>query len=155
MQRHQVGERLGRNHHACCVYASVTNQPLQLAGGIHQLAHLGLIFVGSLQLWRVFQRLIERNVQLIGGHHLGDAIHFVVGNVHGAANVFDRRLGGHGPEGNNLRHLLAPILVGDVVNHLAAPVHAEINVNIGHGNAFRIQEALEQQLVLQGINVRN
>ena len=46
-----------------------------------------------------------------------------------------------------------PYFSRDVVDHLTAPVHAEIDVDIGHRNALGIQKALKQQLVLQGINV--
>jgi hypothetical protein len=43
--------------------------------------------------------------------------------------------------------------LGDVVDDLAAAVHAEIDVDIGHGDALGIQEALEEQLVLQRIDI--
>ena len=89
----------------------------------------------------------------VGGNHLGDAIDFGVGNVHGAAGILDRRLGRHGAEGDDLRHLVAAVLLGDVVDDLAAAVHAEVDVDVGQADALGIEEALEQQLVLQRIDV--
>ena len=62
-------------------------------------------------------------------------------------------LGGHGVEGDDLRHLLAAVLAGDVVDDLAAAVLAEVDVDIGHGDALGIQKALEEQHVLHGIDV--
>ena len=62
-------------------------------------------------------------------------------------------LRGHGAEGDDLRDVLAPVLLGDVIDDLAAAVHAEVDVDVGHGDALGIQEALEEQLVLQRIDV--
>ena len=49
----------------------------------------------------------------------------------------------------------AAIFSGDVLDHFAAAPHAEIDVDVGHRHAFGIQEALEQQIVLQRIDVRD
>ena len=45
--------------------------------------------------------------------------------------------------------------MSDVFDDLAAPVHAEIDIDIRHRNTFRVQEALEQKFMLQGIDVSN
>ena len=111
-----------------------------------------VFFDGLAQLRRVFDGLLERDVELCG-NHLGDAVDVGVGNVHGAANVFDCGLGGHGAEGDDLRDIVAAVFLRDVVDDFAAAVHAEIDVDIGHGHALGIQEALEEQLVLQRIDI--
>ena len=51
--------------------------------------------------------------------------------------------------------LVAAIFLGDVLDHFAAAAHAEIDIDIRHGDALRIQEALEEQIVLQRIHVRD
>ena len=56
-------------------------------------------------------------------------------------------------ERDDLGDLFAAVLFGDVLDHFAAPVHAEIDVDIGHADALRIQEALEEQAVLQRIDI--
>ena len=53
-------------------------------------------------------------------------------------------------ERDDLRYLLAAVFLGDVLNHLAAPVRAEVDVDIRHADALRIQKALKQQAVLSG-----
>src|SRR5580698_7478110 len=98
--------------------------------------------------------MIQRDVEL-GGDHFGDAVHIRVGNIHGAANIFYCRLRRHGTEGDDLGHILASVLLRDIVDDFAAPVHAEIHVNIGHGNTFGIQESLKQKLVVKRIQVGN
>jgi len=45
--------------------------------------------------------------------------------------------------------------VRDVIDEFAAPAHAEVDIDIGHRNAFGIEEALEEQVVLERIDVRN
>ena len=118
----------------------------------HQLANLAVFFHGLAQLRRIFDGLIECDVEL-RGDHLGDAIDIGVGDVHGAANVLDGGFGGHGAEGNDLGNVVAAVLLRDVVDDFAAAIHAEIDIDIRHGDALGIQEALEEQLVLQGIDI--
>ena len=92
---------------------------------------------------------------MVGGNHLRDAIDLAVGHVERAAYVFDCCFGGHGVEGDDLRDLIAAVLALDVLDDLAAAVHAEVDIDIGHGDALRIEEALEEQLVLERIDVRD
>ncbi len=40
-----------------------------------------------------------------------------------------------------------------VFDQLAAPAHAEVDVDIGHGDALGVQKTLEEQVVLQRVNV--
>jgi len=54
----------------------------------------------------------------------------VYGNIHGAAHVFDRGLRRHGAEGDDRATFSRPTF-GDVIDHLAAPVHAEVDVDVG------------------------
>ena len=101
-----------------------------------------------------FDRVLELDVQDVG-HQLGDALDVGEAHVEHAAYVLDGGARGQGVEGDDLRHLLAAVFFGDVLNHFAAPVHAEIDIDIGHADALRIQEALKQQAVLQRIDIRD
>ena len=87
------------------------------------------------------------------GDQLGDAVHVGEADVQHAADVLDRGARAQRAEGDDLRHLLAPVFFGDVLDHFAAPARAEIDVDIGHADALGIEEALEQQPVLQRIDV--
>src|SRR5262249_48941480 len=79
--------------------------------------------------------------------------HVAVWHIERAADVFDRRFGCHGSEGDDLRNLVSTVLASDIVDDLAAPVHAEVNIDVGHRDTLRIQKALEEQLVLERIDV--
>jgi len=43
-----------------------------------------------------------------------------------------------------------PYFLRDVFDQFAASPHAKVDVDIGHGNAFGIQEAFEEQLYCKG-----
>ena len=87
------------------------------------------------------------------GDQLGDAFDVGEAHVEHAAHVLDGGARAQRAEGDDLRDLLAAVFFGDVLDHLAAAVHAEIDVDIGHADALRIEEALEQQAVLQRIDI--
>ena len=46
-----------------------------------------------------------------------------------------------------------PYFSRDVVDHLVAAIHAEVDVEVGHRHAFGIEEALEQQLEAQRVEI--
>jgi hypothetical protein len=48
---------------------------------------------------------------------------------------------------------LVAVLVGDVVDDLAAALLAEVHVEVGHRHPLRVEEALEQQVVGERIEV--
>src|SRR5690554_7722374 len=41
----------------------------------------------------------------------------------------------------------------DIIDDLAAPIHAEVDVEVGHRDALRVQKALEEQVVGDGIDI--
>ena len=65
----------------------------------------------------------------------------------------DHRLRLHRPEGDDLRDVLAAVLPRDVLDHLAAAPLAEVDVDIGQRDALGVQEALEDQVEVDRIDV--
>ena len=120
----------------------------------HQIFQLVVGIDRRLELWRFLQRIFQLDTER-RRNHFRDAIDFGVRNVHRAANILDRRFRRHRAKRNDLRDVLAAIFLRDVINQLAAAAHAKIDVDIRHGNAFRIQEAFEKKVVLQRIHVCN
>ena len=91
-------------------------------------------------------------LQFVGhqGHHGVDPRD---GQAQRPAHVADRRPGGQRAEGADLRHVRHAVLVLDVLDHLAAALLAEVDVDIGRLAAALVQKPLEQQVVLQRANV--
>ena len=46
-----------------------------------------------------------------------------------------------------------PVLVGHVADHAVAPLHREVDVDVRHRDALGVQEALEQQVVRERVDV--
>ena len=62
-------------------------------------------------------------------------------------------LGLDGAECNDLRNAIAPPPVGGVAHHLSAAAVVEVDIDIRHGGTFRVEEPLEQQAVLDGVDI--
>ena len=58
----------------------------------------------------------------------------------------------HGAEGDDLRHVVRAVLANDVVDDLLPALVAEVDVEIGHADTLRVEKALEQQVILHGVD---
>ena len=76
-----------------------------------------------------------------------------VAHAEHAADVAQRRLRRHRAEGRDLAHRVAAVLRLHVVDDAVAVGLAEVDVEVGHRHALGIEEALEQQLVAERIEV--
>ena len=160
-----VGERLGADHHRRRVYGVLTDEALEPAGDIHHLAHLvvggvhgaqfggGGVPVGVLVV--AFETGAQRGVAPHDErrHGLGDAVaqRVLLAEHSGRIAHCCPRL--DGGEGDDLRDVVVAVLLGGVTDHLVAVAVIEVDVDVGHRNARRVQEPLEQQAVLHGIEI--
>ena len=87
------------------------------------------------------------------GHHTGQLVNVGVGYGHGAACVPQRRLGPQCTEGDDLRHVVTPVLVHHVPQHLVPPVILEVHVNVRHLLPLDVQETLKHQGVRQWVYI--
>ena len=98
------------------------------------------------------QRLIQGHVEG-GGDLFGDGVGLGVADVQDTAHIADRRAGGHGAEGDDLGDVVLAVEAVDVVDDLAAAVDTEVDVDIRHGDALRIQETLKEQRILDRVDI--
>ena len=70
-----------------------------------------------------------------------------------ARRVARRRAREHLAEGDDLRDRLLAVLVGHVADHALAAAHREVDVDVRHRHALGVEEALEQQVVAQRVDV--
>ena len=128
----------------------VVDGALEALGVLKKLFGLGVGLDGVLEFLAGGQRLVQgRGFQR---YHPGDAVHVGVGHSHGAAHVPERGLGAHGAEADDLGHPVVAVLGCDVVQYLVAAVVLEVHVDVRHLLPFQVQEPLEDQPVLQGID---
>src|SRR5437588_10279624 len=118
----------------------------------HQILEPLIAIDGRFELRGFFQGVLQLDAEG-RGNELGQAIHFAVRNVHGAADVLHRGLRGHRSEGNDLGDIFATVFLRYVFDQLAAPPHAKVDVDIRHGDALGIQETLKEQVVLQRVDI--
>lgn len=59
------------------------------------------------------------------------------------------------PERDDLRHVVGTVFFRDILNDLLSALVAEIDVEVRHTDALRIQKALEQQVIPQRVNARD
>ena len=88
-------------------------------------------------------------------NEFADAIAEGVTHVEHAPDITDHGARRHGAKGDDLADRVLAVLLFHIINHPVAIALAEINVKVGHGDPFRIEKALEQQVVLQRIQIGN
>ena len=152
VQRRKVSQDGRRDDHAAGVRAGIARQTLERSRQIDELANLRFAVVQALQLFFLLERLVERHADF-QRNQLRDLVHIAIRMAENPADVAHHGLGGQGAVGDDLRYPLAAVLVGDVFNHPIATFHAEVDVEVRHRYSFGIQESLEQQVMLDGIQI--
>ena len=162
VQRHEFGERLGGDHHTAGVLAHLPGQALELQRQVDDFLDILFLLIGLLELGNLDQRVFQFGMPGAArfalerggtGNHLGDAIAETEGMTHHPAHVPNHGARRHGAVGDDLADMVAAILAGHILDDPLAPFHAEVHVEIRHGHAFRVQEALEQQVIGQRVQI--
>ena len=130
---------------AACVEAWRV-QPFQLLRNIEGAARHRIAVALGLQARLVVDGALERDrVGRILRHELAELVDLPVGHLQDAADIAQHAARLQGAEGDDLRDLIAAVLLLHVADHLVAAVLAEIDVEVRHRDAFRIEKALEQE----------
>src|SRR6185437_630749 len=152
IQRRVVGQHRGRDHDASGVHAGVPGDAFERAREVDEVFDFLFGVIEALELGLFGERIVERDAEL-KGDELGDAVDEAVGVAQHTADVAYHRLRRHGAVRDDLRDTLAAVLMTYVLNDAIASVHAEVDVEVRHRDALGIEEALEQEVVLQRIDV--
>ncbi len=156
IERHQFVQPPVADHHTRRMRGGMAVQPLKLQGLVDQVTDSVIVPVLRLQHRFLFQRLLQGDrIGRIVRHHLGNPVDLAIGHLQHPPDVAQHRAGLQLSEGDDLRHLVMAVLVLHVADDLVAPVLAEVDVEVGHGHAFGVQEPLEQQAIAQGIQIRD
>ncbi len=152
VERRVLGDRLRGDDDSRGVHRCVPRHALEPAGDAQQLLHLRVVLLEILQRLALLERLVERHVER-RRDQLRDLVHVAERHLEHTADVAHDRLGLHGAERDDLGDVLAAVLPRDVVDHLAPPPLAEVDVDIGQRHALGIQKALEDQVEVDRIDV--
>ena len=144
------------------MHAPAAGQALHALGDLDDLLDVGVLVVHAAELGRLRVALVlgvedpvDRDVL---AHHrrrqrLGDLVPHREGVVEHAGGVLDGVLRLHDAVGDDLGDLVVAVLLLDVLDDLAAAAIIEVDVEVGHGDAVRVQEPLEEQAVLDRVEV--
>src|SRR3546814_3756906 len=97
-----------------------------------------LVFVFFKQKTAYEMRISDWSSDVCSSDLLGQAVDLAIAHLQHPARVLQ-----HGPrlqlsEGDDLRHMVRAIFLLDVADHLPPPRFAEVDVEIRHGDAFRV-----------------
>ena len=130
-------------------YVHVLHAPLELLSVLLHQFEAGLEFV-VFRIEGVFPLLLLAQARR---NHIREAVGLLDAHVADAGDILDGALGRHRTEGNHAGNVvLAVFPVHIFVGHRQA---FEIHVDIRHVDAVRIEEALEQQVILDRVEIRD
>ena len=132
----------------------VPRQPLEPSRDLEKLVSRPVRLVHLLELRDLGDRLVDRRVER-ERDELRDPVDVGVRQVEPAPDVADHGARRHRSERDDLRDVLAAVLLRDVADHLVAAPEAEVDVDVGHRDPLGVQVPLEDQLVLDRIDVRD
>ena len=139
--------------------------PLQALDAQRRLEDLGSLRVGADQLAEVAGLAVALGLGVLNvgqrnvlGHHgrrqrLGQLLAHAERVAQHARRVLEGLLGLDGAVGDDHRHAFVAVFARDVVDHFGAAPVIEVDVEVRHGDAVRVEEALEDQAVVQRVKV--
>ena len=160
--RDDVDDRVRGHDDTGGVDAPLTLQPFEalrgfegfsgLRVGVDEFAELaGFLIALGLRVLDV----LERNVlgHLGRRQRLRQPLTHREGFAEHTRGVLQRHLRLDRAVGDDHRNALVAVLLGHIVDDLGAATIIEVDVEVGHGHTVRVEEALEEQTVLQRIEV--
>ncbi len=165
LHRQIGGQRLLGDDDGGGVDAVGALQPLETAGNVDDALDVGVGVVHRPQLGRrlvpvgvlvaVLEAVLERCVATHHErwHRLGDAITDGIRHAQDTGRVADAVAGLDRAERDDLGDVLASVLLGRVADHLVAVTRVEVHVDVGHRDPARVEEALEQQVVADRVEI--
>ena len=154
VERHEFAQGAIADHDAGGVGGRVPRQPFEALRDVEGAGDHGVLVAKRLQLRFARNRRRQRHRRRgILRHQLRQLVDLPVGHLQHAPDVAQHAARLQRAEGDDLRDLVAAVALLHVVDHLAAAVLAEIDVEVRHRHALGIEEALEQQAEADRIEV--
>ena len=156
VEREVLDERPRRDQDARRVDAGVARHALEALPQVEETAVRLVLAQGVRELLDVAPRLRERRwFAGVRGDERAEPVDLGERDVEDAAHVADHGSRLHRVERDDLSDVVAAVLPPDVLDDFAAASFAQIHVDVGHRDAVGVQEALEEEVVPQGVNVRD
>ena len=150
LNRRVFGDRVLGDDNAAGMHGGVPREPLEFLGGVDEALGIGVAIVERFEIGRLLQCFLHR-MKL--RDEFGDGVAEAIGEPEGAPGVADGGARRHGSESDNLRHVIVPVFPPNIAQNIVAAVVGEVHINIGHGNALRIEESLKEEVIRDRIHV--
>ena len=152
--RHVVVERPWCDYDTRGVYRRVPGETLEGHGVVEELLVSAALLVQVLHFLELGDRLFDgEGLPRRIGDHLRDPVGLGRLHAEGSTHVTDHRAGLHRPERDDLADRPLAVLLLHILDDLAPPFIAEVDVDVGHRDPFRIQKTLEEEVEFQGIEI--
>ena len=152
LDRHVIGHRVSADDGCARMHALAAHVALDGLRRVYDRLDILFGVVGLLQIGVGVQRLLDSDTQLVADH-LADLVAYAVGIVEHARRVAHGVFRLQLAERDNARNVIGAVHLANVLDDLLTTFILEVAVDIGHLNAFRGKESLEQQAVGKRLQV--
>ena len=118
--------------------------------GIEFLLFLDLLFRTVLQLHRFLHLCLE--FRLVR-NHLGQPCRFLDGETADSGHILDGTLGRHCAEGDHMGDMVFAVCLLNILESSVPAFIIEVDVYIRHRDTVRVEETLEQEVILDRVEV--
>ena len=156
VKRHELCQGPVTNHDTRRVRTRVPIEPLKRQRCFQQFAHPRVLCDLVLELRFLVDRFLQfRRIGRIERDELCQTVDLAIRHLHDAAHIPHHSLCLQCTEGNDRSHTIGAVLVAHIADDLAAPLLTEVDIEVGHRDPFRVQEALKEKVKPKRIKVRN
>ena len=154
VERHQVFQRTVADDHARRMGGGIAVQPLEFQRDLEQGLHRRVAVALLLQPGFAIERLLQRQrIGRIVGDQFRQPVDLAIGHLQHTAHIARHGARLQLAEGDDLCNPVRAIALLHISDHFLAPVLAEVDIEVRHRHAFRIEEALEQQVEAERIEI--
>ncbi len=146
VERHEFDQRPVADHDAGGVGRSVGIEAFELLGDGEHVRHALVLRRRLLKAGLVRNRLLEGNrMGRVLRHELGEPVDLPERHLEHPSDVAQHAASEERAECDDLSHAVGAVAVAHVGDDLVASLLAEVDVEVRHRHALRIEETLEQQ----------
>ena len=117
--------------------ARVPDQAFERFRQIDNRRYFLVVAIQRCQFFGLLESALQCNAE-VERHQFGNPVDKSVGLTQYAPGVPNHCFGRHRPERNDLRNSIAPVAIGHIIDHPVAALHAEVDIEIRHGNALGV-----------------
>ena len=150
----EIGNRDGGDHHSGRVLRTVAGKPFDVGGDVEHARHHRVALFQLGKLGNLLDGLAD-GVDSHRGNEPRDGDDVAHGHAEHPADVGHRRPALETSERDDLRYLVVPVLLGDVMKQFVAPLVGDVRIDIGHADTLGVEEALKEQVILDRVELGN